>query len=49
MELLLKWKQGNERVLLEEEGMSYAGIPAESNPPVDGTDGRSLGIVMWRY
>jgi len=49
MELLLKWKQGNERILLEEEGMSYGGISAESDPPVDGTDGRSLGMVMCRY
>jgi hypothetical protein len=49
MKLLPKWKQGNARVLLEKEGMSYAGISAESDPPVDGTDGRSLGIVMWRY
>ena len=48
MKLLPKWKQGSERVLLE-EGMNYAGISAESDPPVDGTDGRSLGIVMCRY
>ena len=45
MKLLPKWEQCSEPVL-PEEGMSYAVISARSDPPVDGTDGRSLGMDM---